>query len=120
MKSVKKVLVVDDNADAADALAAFLSLSGFVVRCAYAGRDAIDEARAFRPDAVLLDINMPAVSGYDVARALKEHPRAPVPMIVAVTGWAAESDKLVAKLVGFQHFLAKPVNRDALLELLSA
>jgi two-component system CheB/CheR fusion protein len=117
----KKILIVDDNTDAADALGVFLKVSGdYDVRCAYNGKQAIELADAFRPDVVLLDINMPEVSGYDVARSLRDHKRAPRPRIIALTGASAESDRVVAKLVGFDHFLEKPVDHDKLLALLAA
>jgi DNA-binding response OmpR family regulator len=116
---VKKILIVDDVPDVADLLGLFLSSQGFEVRCAYSGPTAIACAGMFHPEAVLLDINMPKISGYDVARALRNHIRAPRPVIVAVSALADESDKVAARLVGFDHFLKKPVERSRLLRLLS-
>lgn len=116
----KKILIVDDAPDVADLLGVFLTGKGYDVRCAYSGQMAIACAAMFRPEAVLLDINMPEISGYDVARTLREHTRAPRPVIVALSALADESDRVAARLVGFDHFLKKPVEHDSLLRLLSA
>lgn len=112
------VLVVDDNRDAADALAALLDAHGYQASAAYSGASAIRQADAIRPDVVLLDIGMPETSGFDVARALRDYKRAPKPVIVAVTGAAEPSDKLAARMAGFDHYLVKPVEMQALVSLL--
>jgi CheY-like chemotaxis protein len=116
---VKKILIVDDVPDVADLLGVYLKNKGYEVRCAYSGPMAIACAAMFRPEAVLLDVNMPEVSGYDVARTLRDHTRAPRPVIVAVSALADESDRVAAKLVGFDHFLRKPIEHERLLRLLS-
>lgn len=113
-----RVLVVDDNKDAADALVALLSVQGYRAGAAYSGASAIREADAVRPDVVLLDIGMPETTGFDVARALRDYKRAPKPVIVAVTGAAEPSDKLAARMAGFDHYLVKPVEIGALVALL--
>jgi len=113
-----RVLVVDDNKDAADALVALLSVQGYRACAAYSGASAIREADAVRPDVVLLDIGMPETTGFDVARALRDYKRAPKPVIVAVTGAAEPSDKLAARMAGFDHYLVKPVEIGALVALL--
>jgi DNA-binding response OmpR family regulator len=112
------VLVVDDNKDAADALVALLASEGHRARAAYSGKAAIDEADSVRPDVVLLDIGMPETSGFDVARALRDYRRAPKPVIVAVTGASDPSDKLAARMAGFDHYLVKPVEFRTLVVLL--
>lgn len=112
------VLVVDDNRDAADALAALLGMHGYDARAAYSGGDAIRQADAVRPDVVLLDIGMPETTGFDVARALRDYKRAPRPVIVAVTGASEPSDRLAARMAGFDHYLVKPVEINALVSLL--
>lgn len=112
------VLVVDDNKDAADALAALLGAHGYRASAAYSGASAIRQADAIRPDVVLLDIGMPETTGFDVARALRDYKRAPKPVIVAVTGAAEPSDKLAARMAGFDHYLVKPVEMEALVSLL--
>jgi DNA-binding response OmpR family regulator len=115
---LKRILVVDDNRDAADSIATFLGLKGYAAQCAYDGLQAVAQADAFKPEVVLLDINMPGQSGYDVARELRDHKRAPRPLIVGVTGSAQESDKVLAKKLGFDHYLTKPVVLEELLALL--
>ena len=118
MASPLSVLVVDDNKDAADALVALLSVQGYRASAAYSGAAAIREADTTRPDVVLLDIGMPETTGFDVARALRDYKRAPKPVIVAVTGASEPSDKLAARMAGFDHYLVKPVEMQALVGLL--
>ena len=118
MASPLSVLVVDDNKDAADALVALLSVHGYRASAAYSGASAIREADTMRPDVVLLDIGMPETTGFDVARALRNYKRAPKPVIVAVTGASEPSDKLAARMAGFDHYLVKPVEMQALVALL--
>jgi CheY-like chemotaxis protein len=114
------VLVVDDNRDAADALVALLGVQGYRACAAYSGASAISQFEAIRPDVVLLDIGMPETSGFDVARALRDYRRAPRPVIVAVTGAAEPSDRLAARMAGFDHYLVKPVEIQALVSLLQS
>ena len=118
MASPLSVLVVDDNKDAADALVALLNVQGYRACAAYSGAAAIREADTTRPDVVLLDIGMPETTGFDVARALRDYKRAPKPVIVAVTGASEPSDKLAARMAGFDHYLVKPVEMQALVSLL--
>ncbi|HYX63441.1 MAG TPA: response regulator [Burkholderiales bacterium] len=118
MASPLSVLVVDDNKDAADALVALLNVQGYRASAAYSGAAAICEADTTRPDVVLLDIGMPETTGFDVARALRDYKRAPKPVIVAVTGASEPSDKLAARMAGFDHYLVKPVEMQALVSLL--
>lgn len=118
MAAPLSVLVVDDNKDSADALAVLLSDEGYRARAAYSGASAIQQADKVRPDVVLLDIGMPGTSGFDVARALRDYRRAPKPVIVAVTGAAEPSDRLAARMAGFDHYLVKPVEMRALVALL--
>jgi CheY-like chemotaxis protein len=118
MAAPLSVLVVDDNRDAADALVALLGVEGYDACAAYSGSDAIAQADRMRPHVVLLDIGMPGTSGFDVARALRDYRRAPKPVIVAVTGAADPSDRLAARMAGFDHYLVKPVELRALVRLL--
>jgi len=118
MASPLTILVVDDNRDAADALVALLTVQGHSAHAAYSGSSAIQQADTLRPDVVLLDIGMPETTGFDVARALRDYKRAPKPVIVAVTGAAEPSDKLAARMAGFDHYLVKPVEIGALVGLL--
>jgi len=116
----KKILVVDDNVDAADTLSLILRNAGHVVHAAYGGREAIGLADALRPEVVLLDIQMPRMSGYDLVRELRRHERAPRPLLIAVSAWGQESDKLASRQAGFDHHLTKPVDPKALLRLVGA
>ena len=118
MASPLSVLVVDDNKDAADALVALLSVQGYRASAAYSGASAIREADTTHPDVVLLDIGMPETTGFDVARALRDYKRAPKPVIVAVTGASEPSDKIAARMAGFDHYLVKPVEMRSLVALL--
>ena len=115
----KKILVVDDNVDAADTLTLLLRNEGHDVHTAYGGRDAIQIADTVKPEVVLLDIQMPRMSGYDLVRELRRHERAPRPLLIAVSAWGAESDKLASRQAGFDHHLTKPVDPGALLALLA-
>ena len=118
MAAPLSVLVVDDNRDAADALVALLAAEGHAACAAYSGNEAITQADRVRPHVVLLDIGMPGTSGFDVARALRDYRRAPKPVIVAVTGASDPSDRLAARMAGFDHYLVKPVELGALVTLL--
>ena len=115
----KRILVVDDNRDAADSLALLLRGEGYLVETAYEGSEAIRLADASRPNIVLLDIQMPKLSGYDIVRELRRYERAPRPLLIAVSAWGQESDRLAAKQAGFDHHLTKPVDPAGLLELLA-
>jgi PAS domain S-box-containing protein len=114
-----RVLVVDDNMDAADSLTLLLESMGQQVRTFYNGPSAIDAARAFKPDLVLLDIGMPHMSGYAVAEALKSDVPAAKPILVAVTGWGQEADKLQAKDAGFHYHFVKPIGENPLRAILA-
>jgi two-component system, chemotaxis family, CheB/CheR fusion protein len=113
-----KILVVDDNIDAADTLTLLLRSEGHTVHTAYGGKEAIAIADRERPEAVLLDIQMPRMSGYDLVRELRRHERAPRPLLIAVSAYGQESDKLASKQAGFDHHLTKPLDPPALLRLL--
>lgn len=115
--SQRRVLVVDDNEDAADSLAMLLGGHGDAVRTAYDGEQAVELDAAFHPDIVLLDIGLPKISGYDVARAIRAARGAAV-LIVAITGWGQEDDRQRARDAGFDHHFTKPVDIDRLMELI--
>jgi PAS domain S-box-containing protein len=108
-----RVVVADDNRDAADSLQRILSLFGHEVRVAYDGLAAIRLAEEFRPRVAVLDIGMPGTNGYEVARALRERRIAPI-TLVALTGWGQESDRRLAMEAGFDYHLTKPVDPEAL------
>ncbi|HEX3096678.1 MAG TPA: response regulator [Usitatibacter sp.] len=113
----RRVLVVDDNQDAADSLAMLLGVRGEEVRIAYDGAKALDVERDFKPDVILLDIGLPALSGYDVAERVREKRGAKV-LIVAITGWGQEKDLRRAEDAGIDHHFTKPVDFEALVALI--
>jgi DNA-binding response OmpR family regulator len=115
-----KILVVDDNRDAAEILAAILRREGHTVWFAFSGREAISLADEHKPALVLLDINMPEMTGFDVVRDLRDCKRAPRPVVLAVSGYGQESDKLAAKRVGFDGYLIKPVEPRELIARVAA
>jgi CheY-like chemotaxis protein len=115
----RRVLIADDNQDAADSLAMLLEMGGHDVRVVNDGRSALSVAHSFRPDAVLLDIGMPQLNGYDVARALRKQPWGNGLTLIALTGWGQDGDRQQAVDAGFDHHLTKPVHPDALDMLLS-
>jgi len=118
--SIRKILVVDDNRDAADSLAAILRVEGHEARAAYSGAEAVQAAEEMKPDVVLLDIQMPEMSGYDVARALRDYRRGVRALIVAVTAYGQESDRLAARQAGFHHHITKPVDPARVLEIIES
>jgi CheY-like chemotaxis protein/two-component sensor histidine kinase len=105
----RRILVVDDNADAAGSLALLLKFSGHEVHVAHEGEAALRLAERLRPDAVLLDVGMPGMDGYEVARRLRRRPGMEELIIIAVTGYGAEADKRRAQAAGFDHHLTKPI-----------
>lgn len=112
-----RILVVDDNEDAANSLATLLEVMGHEVRTAYDGPEALVAAEEFLPAVALLDIGLPRLSGYDIARHLRER-RGPDVLLVAITGWGQEDDRRRAQDAGFDHHFTKPADFDALLALI--
>jgi two-component system CheB/CheR fusion protein len=113
------ILVVDDNRDSAESMALILRFLGHDVRTAHDGQAAVEAAAEYRPDVVLLDIGLPKMNGYDAARRIREQPGGARPVLVAMTGWGQEEDRLRAKEAGFDHHLVKPVEPRALQDLLA-
>ena len=109
-----KVLVADDNRDGADGFAMLLDLLGHEVRTAYSGKQALAAAEEFRPQLVMMDIGMPEMDGYEVARHIRQQPWGRDMVLVAITGWGQDEDRLRAEAAGFDHHRAKPVELDAL------
>ncbi|RYY85509.1 MAG: response regulator [Comamonadaceae bacterium] len=114
------VLVVDDNTDAADSLGVLLEMEGHASRIAHSGKEALAMAQARPPDVVFLDIGLPDVSGYDVARALRAMPALQRTLLVALTGWGTEDDRQRTRDAGFDRHLTKPAELAAVEELLHA
>ena len=113
-----RIVVADDNVDAALTLGALLGLQGHEVRTAHDGMQALDEVMRFEPHVVILDIGMPGMNGYKVAAAVRE--RNPGVLLIAVTGWGQEEDRHRSKAAGFDHHLVKPVDFSVLSDLLAA
>ncbi len=113
----RRILVVDDNRDAADSLCMLLKWRGHEVRVAYDGLEAVGAAVAFHPDVVLLDIGLPKLSGYEAARRIREAGGAQS-LLVAVTGWGQDEDRRRARDAGFDHHLTKPVDPAAISRLI--
>ena len=114
-----RILIADDNRDAADSLAVMLSVVGHEVRTAYDGQQALELVETFTPDLALLDIGMPRMNGYDAARAIRSRPFGQELLLVALTGWGQPEDKHRSQLAGFDHHLVKPVDPSVLDRLLS-
>ncbi|GIK87982.1 MAG: hypothetical protein BroJett026_34630 [Betaproteobacteria bacterium] len=115
-----RVLVVDDNPDIAESTAILLRLMGHDVAAAHDGLQAVDRARALRPDLVLLDIGLPHMSGYDVARALRSDPATRGAVLVACTGYGRDEDRHLAADSGFDRHAVKPVTAEALAAFVGA
>lgn len=110
MPGRKKVLIVDDNADAVAVLAVALRRSGHEVHQAADGRAALDLARSVRPDFIFLDIGLPRLDGFGVARQLRLDPALAATRIIAVTGYAQERDREEAMKAGFDQYMVKPID----------
>jgi PAS domain S-box-containing protein len=116
--SKRRVLIADDNADSADSLAELLRLEGYEVHVAYDGAQALALFARVNPDAALLDVGMPHVSGLEVARAIRQQPAGQRATLVAVTGWGQERDRLLALEAGFDHHLTKPMPPELIVDLI--
>lgn len=114
----RRLLVVDDNVDAAQTLAAMLSLHGQEVRTAYGGAEALQLAAQWQPDVALLDIGMPELNGYELCQRLRDQSPGRPPLFIACTGWGQEADRERAHDAGFDFHLVKPVDISSLLHLL--
>jgi signal transduction histidine kinase len=115
----RRVLIVDDNRDAATSLAMILELMGHEVETAHDGAAALEAAAAFRPDVILLDIGLPKLNGYEVARAIRRQTWGEQLILIAVTGWGQEEDKRRALQAGCNYHLTKPIDPDGLEALLA-
>jgi len=113
------VLLIEDNLDAAVSLKEALEIEGHCVEMAHSGRDGLDKARTFVPDVVLCDIGLPGLDGYEIARQLRADTRMRGTLLVAVSGYAAEDDRLRAAEAGFDRHLGKPLTMERLSEVLA-
>ncbi|NPC57755.1 PAS domain-containing hybrid sensor histidine kinase/response regulator [Caenimonas soli] len=118
-KTVRRVMVVDDNRDAADTTTAILRLLGNQAECAYTGREALELAKRFRANVVFMDIAMPGMDGFETLRALRAQPGWANVFAIAVTGFGTQDDKKRTLAAGFDGHLTKPVELDALVALLN-
>ena len=117
--SRRRVLVVDDNRDAAVSLAMMLELMGNETRTAHDGLEALDIAAAYRPDLVLLDIGMPKMNGYETAQHIRQQPWGQGTHLVALTGWGQDEDRRRSRDAGFDHHITKPIEPTTLQKLLA-
>ena len=115
-----RMLIVDDNRDAADSLAMLLRTSGNDIRTAYDGIEALQVASEFRPEVVLLDIGLPKLDGHEVAQRLRNEAWGRRVCLIAVTGWSDEADRARSRAAGFDHHLVKPLDTAHLAQLLGS
>lgn len=114
-----RILVVDDNKDSAESLAILLRASGHDVRTAHDGATAVKTAIDFRPNVVLLDIGLPRMDGYEVARKMRQQSVLKNVVLVALTGYGQESDRKRSQEAGFDHHLLKPADYETVLQILA-
>lgn len=113
-----RILVVDDNRDAADGMAILLNRLGNQVCAAYGGAEALLTFPAFRPDVVLLDLGMPGMNGYEVARQIRALPNGKPVLLIALTGFSSREDKRLSREAGIDHHSVKPVDAIILQRLI--
>jgi PAS domain S-box-containing protein len=118
-KSSLRILIVDDNRDSADSLGMLLRIMGNDIRTGYDGQQGVDVAGEFRPNVVLLDIDLPKLDGYEVCQWLRDQEWGRAMVLIAVTGWGQEEDRRRAHEAGFDHHLVKPVDPTSLMKLLA-
>ncbi len=106
----RRILIADDNVDAAQSLAMLLQFSGYETKTAHDGLQAVELAREYQPDIVLLDIGMPKMNGYDACRAIRRELAGREPLMIAVTGWGQENDRRASSDAGFDQHLVKPID----------
>jgi CheY-like chemotaxis protein len=116
----RRILIVDDNKDSAESLAMLLEITGHRTFVVHDGLEAIAAAEAHRPEVMLLDIGMPRLNGYEVCRRVRQQPWGEEIKIIALTGWGQDEDRRKSQEAGFDGHLVKPVDYNALLELLGS
>ena len=114
------MLIVDDSEDGAESLAMLLEFGGHTTYQAHDGVAALEAANRLRPDAVLLDIGLPGLNGYEVCSRIRNEPWGKQMMLVALTGWGQDEDRHRSREAGFDAHMVKPVDFDVLLELLAS
>jgi len=115
-----RVLIADDDRDIVDTMARLLRAEGHIVQSAYTGKDVLPAVRIFRPDAIILDISIPQMSGYAVAQAIRQlFTDVRRPLLIGISGvWKDFADRRIAEQVGFDHYLEKPAEPAKLLAIL--
>jgi CheY-like chemotaxis protein len=114
----RRILIADDNRDSAETLAALLRMEGHEVKAVHDGPVALSAFGEIKPDVALLDIGMPGLTGYEVARKIRQSPGGAALTLIAITGWGQDVDKERAFAAGFDHHLTKPVDPQRLVDLL--
>ncbi len=115
----RRVLIADDNIDAVESLQLWLEMAGHEVHTAPNGRRALAVAEELKPEVVLLDLGMPELSGFDVARQIRAAPWGRGMVLIALTGWGQEEDVKETREAGFDHHLTKPIPPDEIEALIS-
>jgi len=118
VRLARRILVADDNGDAADALAMMLGFLGHNLRTAYDGDQSLALAREFQPDAMVLDIGMPGLNGHDLARRIRSEEWGRTVLLIALSGWGQAEHAQQSLAAGFDHHLVKPVSLEILDRLL--
>jgi CheY-like chemotaxis protein len=116
----RRVLVADDNRDGAEIMSLLLQQYGYEVNVAHSGTEALTVAAQSTPEIAILDIGMPGMTGYEVARRIRAEAWGQRMMLIALTGWGQEEDKKKAFEAGFDHHLIKPIDPDALEALMAS
>jgi two-component system CheB/CheR fusion protein len=114
-----RVLIVDDNEDACESLAVVLRIINYVAECCMDPTQTTTRIAAFHPDAVLLDLGMPGMNGYEVARQIRKTPGLGKLMLIALTGYGSPEDRALTEAAGFDYHMVKPVDLDELQRLLN-
>ncbi|HJX64343.1 MAG TPA: response regulator [Polyangia bacterium] len=117
--ATRRVLVIEDNVDAAESLREVLEFGGHAVALAKSGSDGIEKSRVFQPDMILCDIGLPGMDGYEVARRLRADKTLASVYLVALTGYALPEDLARAKEAGFDEHIAKPASMERIEQVLS-
>ena len=120
MSTPKRLLVVDDNEDAAESMSMLLEMWGHEVTYAYDGPSALETAQQWQPEAVILDIGLPGMDGYQVAARLRALPQGKETVLIAITGYGQDDDRRRSRRAGIDHHLVKPVAPDALRSLIDS
>ena len=116
----RRILVADDNPDIADTIAELLELDGHQVRIAYDGQQALEAFHSYGPDIVISDIGMPGLTGYQLARAIRQTAAGRAVKLIAMTGWGQPQDQAEALAAGFDHHLTKPADMKTLYGLVAS